>query len=896
MRPRHSQSCFEPLEPRCLLSTVYLVDSTSSVVDGDYGPGQFTLREAIELANSTTDDDELILFADAVRGRIFEINGPEHDPPIGQLEITRSVRISGYTETGLDALVTIDADFRTRVFDVDDGDPDRASPVILENLTIRLGHSAHDDGGAIRTLEPLTLTDCLIQNSIAGIYGSSGSYATGGGIYAGPGASLHLTRSIIRDCGAQEGAGIYARGIESLIIVDSEVSGNGCTVAGAGVALRDLAGNATIAQSTISTNRAIRDSNGGGLWIDSPGTLITVRSCTIAANGAGADQRPSTGIGGGVYAAGGLLLLQNTLVAGNTRLSWGGVGGVPDDIRIVGDAELSPESSYNLVADAATSGGLTHGAAGNIVGLDPAITALDDHGGPSLTHALLPGSPAIDAGHTDDETTTDQRGLPRPSGVGTDVGAFERQAPTIASLTGSVELLVQGEELTLTAEGIDGEGTISVEFFYDADGLDVGEPPQLLGSEAVDDQLASFLVLTTDDTLGLLPGVGECYVVAVDGDGAESPPARAPLEVLYTLLGADPAAAWADPNAADVTIAIRGLAGDLILFREQGEGWLAERLTALAADGEAAIWTDPRDQIQYAAAATGDGLLLLYRTDDGWSFRNLSNELALADTWRALTQFTGSTGVPHLAAIGDADRIVLLTANESAGTGVWDVADLSAGLASQGMSSPLLESMTGFATPWGALTLAGIDRDGSVRAVWINPSRFSMWRSDNLSAIAGTPAATGQLSVMATAWGAIHLTAVSPGGRMISTWWAPGFGGRWLWSDLSTAASAPELRPGVVVGIESPWGAIHYAGVSTGGEIVAFWWSRDTPRWRAAPISDSFGGELPRPAAALVGHASGAGVISITGVSGAGRLVRLWWSQADPIWHLSDLTAAAGRT
>ena len=70
---------------------------------------------------------------------------------------------------------------------------------------------------------------------------------------------------------------------------------------------------------------------------------------------------------------------------------------------------------------------------------DPKLGPLADNGGPTLTMALLPGSPAIDAGNTSLAPATDQRGFPRPAGLAADFGAFEYGSvmPAIAiSLSG----------------------------------------------------------------------------------------------------------------------------------------------------------------------------------------------------------------------------------------------------------------------------------------------------------------------------------------------------------------------------------------------------------------------------------------------------------------------------
>ena len=73
--------------------------------------------------------------------------------------------------------------------------------------------------------------------------------------------------------------------------------------------------------------------------------------------------------------------------------------------------------------------GFVDGVNGSIVGQSANLGPLRNNGGPTLTHALLPGSPAINAGDT--TLTTDQRGEPRPAGGADDIGAYEAQAASI---------------------------------------------------------------------------------------------------------------------------------------------------------------------------------------------------------------------------------------------------------------------------------------------------------------------------------------------------------------------------------------------------------------------------------------------------------------------------------
>jgi hypothetical protein len=85
------------------------------------------------------------------------------------------------------------------------------------------------------------------------------------------------------------------------------------------------------------------------------------------------------------------------------------------------------DATYNLLGDG-TGSNLINGVNGNLVGsadapLDPLLGPLQDNGGPTLTHALLDGSPALDAGTSDGAPPTDQRGVPRDNPP--DIGAYE---------------------------------------------------------------------------------------------------------------------------------------------------------------------------------------------------------------------------------------------------------------------------------------------------------------------------------------------------------------------------------------------------------------------------------------------------------------------------------------
>src|SRR5262249_11183309 len=80
----------------------------------------------------------------------------------------------------------------------------------------------------------------------------------------------------------------------------------------------------------------------------------------------------------------------------------------------------------------------------DLVNTDPLLGPLADNGGPALTMALLPGSPAIDAGISINGVTTDQRGVPRPQGIAPDIGAFESRGFTPAIVSRDNQLARYG--------------------------------------------------------------------------------------------------------------------------------------------------------------------------------------------------------------------------------------------------------------------------------------------------------------------------------------------------------------------------------------------------------------------------------------------------------------------
>ena len=231
-------------------------------------------------------------------------------------------------------------------------------------------------------------------------------------------AKLTLNNLTVANGRGAGGGGIYNNG--TLTVTNSTLSGNRADVvyANGGGGIWNAGGTVTVSNSTLSGNSAAYA--GGAIHNNSPGTL-TVTNTTLSGNSV---TDLEYGSGGVISSNGGSATLQNTIVADSP--SGGNCYGTVTN------------GGHNLDSDGSCGFGTTnHSLSGTTdTPLDPQLGSLADNGGPTPTHALLAGSPAIDRGSSF-SATTDQRGLPRPSNFvgivnaddGSDIGAFELQAP-----------------------------------------------------------------------------------------------------------------------------------------------------------------------------------------------------------------------------------------------------------------------------------------------------------------------------------------------------------------------------------------------------------------------------------------------------------------------------------
>lgn len=406
----------ERLETRTLLTT-FTVNSFFDTVDANPGDGSAldsfgatSLRAAIIEANANPGTDTIEL-----SGGLFAlmIEGTDEDGAVsGDLDVTESLIITGQASQ----TTRIDARSIDRVFEVFPG-----VTLQLFNVTVTGGDiTGRGEGGGIRNAGTLDISSSDITNNRA---------SSGGGIF-NAGGNVTLTDSSLSfnraegDMTFSQGGGLDSSG-GTVTIRQSTVNDNYAIDAGGGLAASGgtlIVENATIAQNTAG-DAAGTTGDGGGLYIQS-GATADLLAVTVAFNSVGNQ-------GGGLWTTG-TTTLERTIISDNFVMNQGPEG------FIAGGTVTS--DGHNLIRDNtnfafAPSTGDQIGTAGTPV--DPVLLGLADNGGPTLTLALGPQSPAIDAGPLDASPLfSDQRGFQRDrdgdrnSSMITDIGAFELQSPS----------------------------------------------------------------------------------------------------------------------------------------------------------------------------------------------------------------------------------------------------------------------------------------------------------------------------------------------------------------------------------------------------------------------------------------------------------------------------------
>lgn len=398
---------------------------------GDPGPvDTLSLRQAIISANGGAGN--VIEFDPTIDGSTITLLQ-------GQIEIDQPMQISATEQN-----ITISGNDTSRIFFINE-----TGSVSLDSFTLTKG-KAGAGGAAVRTSgSEVSLSNIVVVANSGGAYSAA---SAGAGIQAnhtvltikdsiisgntsnGPGGGISIyggsttvVRTVISgNASANYGGGMLVRGgldQTGLMLDESSIVNNKTTqigsdefgIGGGGIALLNSSAasstSVTFTNSTIANNYA--PYGGSGLRVESAVGVATTQLtfCTISGNSSGVSG--VTGAGMTNIGVNSMITLFGTLVANNF-----------DSAKFPVDMSGTFVANYSVIK---TPGAAILSGTGSVLGVDPQLGALGNHGGSTWTMVPASTSPAIDLVTTAYSETVDQRGAARPVGAAADGGAVERQ-------------------------------------------------------------------------------------------------------------------------------------------------------------------------------------------------------------------------------------------------------------------------------------------------------------------------------------------------------------------------------------------------------------------------------------------------------------------------------------
>jgi hypothetical protein len=294
-------------------------------------------------------------------------------------------------------------------------------------------------GGGIQGFQGAVLDHSRVSGVAVHVAGAKDSYAKGGGV-ASPKTVILIASTVTGN--SVEGAPGVGPGGPYGTIYTSAIGGGGVYIASVP---REGVYASYLRDSTVSGNSARVVGEAGAYTVGGGGGVVSWSPLPLAVTNSTVSGNDSDLQGGGLYSRHkGGFALANATVTDNTAPTGAGIADQGDefpyplalDSSIVAGNHLPDGSGSTEITTLHVIGGSHNlvGSAnatlpGDTLGGDPLLGVLADNGGPTRTHALLAGSPAIDSGSNPLALAADQRGegFVREYGTAPDIGAFERQ-------------------------------------------------------------------------------------------------------------------------------------------------------------------------------------------------------------------------------------------------------------------------------------------------------------------------------------------------------------------------------------------------------------------------------------------------------------------------------------
>jgi Ca2+-binding RTX toxin-like protein len=490
--------------------------------------------------------------------------------------------------------------------------PASSDPIIIQNSTV-IDNESQGNGGGLEVWSTysayhpaVTVLDTLISWNQTSR--NEGTIRRGGGISVVGWADVRVEQSTIRNNLSYMGGGIHAdlyydtaRGVDSkLTIVDSTLSGNESVLVAGGVSV--VGGDFQLLGSTVSNN--ITNNGAGGVSVASR-TGVMLNS-TISGN-----STSNTLLNGGMH-AGGIVSqpgesfhIVNSTIANNSGLNVGGLFSSNSttlaNSLIAGNSHLSgqlwEDGGIDTVGSVTSRGGNLVGkllrtsgfsASADLLGtelipIDALIGPLQNNGGPTETHQLFPGSPAINTGLGSIPGLTipdvDQRGAPRSFAGAVDIGSFEVNSVDVGPVP----------DLQVNSVVLDGNSGLTVTYTISGNNSPEFDFSFLKSSDGVVDASDHLLetITITDATLRT-PGVHSIQLQIGSGAGQVSLPGTDSLDDeseygLFVVANRDSTVLESDllpleDNVAEINGAYRAGTTVFVYGDQSNESYVAKKI------------------------------------------------------------------------------------------------------------------------------------------------------------------------------------------------------------------------------------------------------------------------------------------------------------------------------
>ncbi len=409
-----------------------------------------------------------------------------------------------------------------------------------------------------------------------------------------------------------------------------------------------------------------------------------------------------------------------------------------------------------------------------------------------------------------------------------------------------------------------------------------------------------------DSVLSATLTAGARYYVVVDSEGGATAGAYTVQLLAPTIpqqnlgIGGQPVnTLWL--AGRPVLSFVNELGRPIVAIRSPQSAWTSTDLQQAASSpaiaGDLQTWIDARDGLLYAAARSNSGVLVFKRAaSGGWSYRNLTTEIAVSrNIVSNLTTFTDSGGLRQIGGIDSNGHVVSYWMTGLMWPRGWRYfyTDLATrDLVRRNHAMPVVSAggpITSYVTHKNSLNIIASNPAGHV-ILFYRPGgglATQLWNWIDLSTLTGAAPLVGAITAAQTTGRVVNISGTDAAGNLWMVTWRTGDGWRSRNVTSSVSGSVP-LTPGSITSWVNSTGAGFVAGLTTAGDIVLYRYTftNNQNTWNFATISAAVV-NAPRPVDSLRATITSTGAILISGVTRAGEVVRFTF---DTSWSAESIS------